>query len=180
MISLSVFVWSACPSSFDHKTRLMSIALWQEWALIWNKLAPQYGWKKVTYETEKDTQPLDVPGGCQLRFRSGSSAVHHWIASLTALVRLSERQLNHSLFLCPTHQLHRKYRPPETEEKPKESCVRTPKIGQQRGKTKEYITVFLFKICLAVKFPSLSANFLLSLRLAHLITSPNPPFMFIV
>lgn len=30
------------PKQFDHKTRLMSYALWQEWALIWNKYAPQY------------------------------------------------------------------------------------------------------------------------------------------
>lgn len=30
------------PKQFYHKTRLMSCALWQEWALIWNKLAPQY------------------------------------------------------------------------------------------------------------------------------------------
>lgn len=30
------------PKQFDHKTRLMSWALWQEWALIWSKLAPQY------------------------------------------------------------------------------------------------------------------------------------------
>ena len=41
------------PKQFDYKTRLMSCALWQEWALIWNKLAPQYALKKSLMRQKK-------------------------------------------------------------------------------------------------------------------------------
>lgn len=34
--------------------------------------------KKVTYETEKDTQSRDVSGRCLLQFMSGSRALRHW------------------------------------------------------------------------------------------------------
>lgn len=41
------------PKQFYHKTRLMSCALWQEWAFVWNKLAPQYAWKKSLVRQKK-------------------------------------------------------------------------------------------------------------------------------
>lgn len=46
------------------------------------------------------------------------------------------------LFLFSTHQLQRKYRSPETEQKARESCIRTLKIRLQRGKTKNRFLCF--------------------------------------